>query len=209
LRSAFGIAQQRYASRRRAPLASPAPDGHRPDEPAPGAREYFAPIELSPKVLAFLEPIKYGGPSDLKGRVFRVRPWKSWPMARRIAFMRAFVEDTSRDPAIARKTTEILKTAGVDPKDHKAAWAALLKWVQKNVYYVNERDERLQSPQYTLTEKHGDCDDCAIVLAALGDSIRLPWAYTISGKDAKGALVTWTEGRGPFPAGVEWTHIYL
>lgn len=130
----------------------------RPDSagtPTLAGREEFPPIELSENVRKFLEPITPGG--KLEGRLFRVKPWKDWPMAKRIAFIRAFVTDTSRDPAIVEKATRILKEAGVESKDHERAWAALLKWVQENIYYVNERDERLQSPQYTLTERHGDC----------------------------------------------------
>lgn len=174
--------------------------------PTPGER--FAPVELNPKIQAHLRPVQYEGASDLQGRVNQVIGWEKWPMEKRIAFLRAFVQDTSRDPAIARKATSILRAAGVPVRSHRAQWSALLKWVQKNVYYVNERDERLQSPQYTLTELHGDCDDCAILLAALGDSLRLPWRFTISGRGPKGK-VRWVEGSGPVPPGCTWTHIYL
>lgn len=170
--------------------------------------ERFAPVELAPDVRAHLKAIEYpDGP--MAGRVSQVVGWESWPMTKRIGFLRLFAEDTSRDPAIAKKALEILRLAGAKARDTRAQWAALLKWVQRNIYYVNEPNERLQSPQYTLTERHGDCDDMAILLFALGHSIRLPVRYVISGKAANGARVRWIEGIGPVPQGVNWAHIYL
>lgn len=205
------------ASRRAlsAPARVPVPAGYHPDRrPQPNWKpddppEHYAPIELSPKVLRHLERIAYEGKSEYNGRTFRVKSWSRWPMHERLAFLRDFVQDTARDPAIVRKATRILQKAGAPSKDHRAQWAALLAWTQRNIYYVNERDERFQSPQYTLTERHGDCDDCAVVLAALGDSLRLPWRFVISGKDKSGNLVVYVENTGPIPQNVNWTHIYV
>lgn len=171
--------------------------------------EHYAPIELSHKVLRHLERIEYEGKSEYAGRVFRVKPWSRWPMAERLVFLRDLVQDTARDPAIVRKSMAVIKASGAQASDHKAQWAALLTWVQRHIFYVNERDERFQSPQYTLTERMGDCDDMAIVLAALGDAIRLPWRFVISGRDKSGALVVYVEGTGPVPSNVKWTHIYV
>lgn len=172
--------------------------------------EFYAPIELAPKVAKELEAVRYEGKSPLQGRLYRVTNWDRWGMAERLAFMREFVQDTARDPAISTKATQILDAARVPVKSHRAQWAALLKWVQKNVRYVNERDEKLQSPQYTLTERYGDCDDMAIVLAGLGDSLRLPWRFVISGKrKGSGERVRWVEGEGKCPPNVSWHHIYL
>lgn len=168
-------------------------------------REFFAPIELNPKISAHLRNVAYHGKSPLTGRVFEVKGWKSWPMVKRMAFLRAYVQDTSRDPAIVDKVTQILNDAGVGSRDHREQWAALLKYVQPDresgMRYSNERDERFQSPQYTLTVKNGDCDDLAILLAALGDSHRLPWKFAISGRNKAGQVVVWNEGE-------KWTNAF-
>lgn len=129
-------------------------------------------------------------------------------MERRIAFLRSFVEDTSRDPAIVEKANEIIRSAGVQLRDHRAEWAALLKWVQQNIRFMAESKERIQSPQYTLTQKMGDCDDLALTLAALGYSMRLPFKFVLSGRDKRGRRIRWVEGAGK-PPEASWTHIYV
>lgn len=174
-----------------------------------GGSESFAPIELDPKVSKHLRRVEYEGDSPLKGRLHEIQGWDKWTMERRIAFLRSFVEDTARDPAIAEKATQIVREAGVKLRDHQEEWAALLKWVQQNIRFTAEPKERIQSPQYTLTKRYGDCDDLGITLAALGYSLRLPFRFVLSGKHANGKRVRWVEGTGRVPAGVSWTHIYV
>lgn len=174
---------------------------------AAGPDETFAPVQMSDAVQRTLTAIPSSG--DLDGRLYRVEGFERWPVVKRIAWLRNYVQDVSRDPAIARKAVSILKAAGAEVRDYKAQWAALLAWVQKNIYYVNEPGERFQSPQYTLTEKHGDCDDLAILLASLGHSIRLPFRFVISGKSRHEERVRWVEGNGPVPRNCNWAHIYL
>lgn len=131
----------------------------RPSTPDPTVypRETFAPIQLDPAVQRHLKPVKYEGESRLQGRVNTVEGWEQWDMARRLAFLRSFTKDTARDPAIASKAAGIIRSVGKGSRDHQAQWGALLKWVQTNILYVNEPNERIQSPQFTLTEKLGDC----------------------------------------------------
>ena len=130
-------------------------------------------------------------------------------MEQRLAFLRSFVQDTARDPAIARKAIQIIREARVPLRDHRAEWAALLRWVQRNVRFTAEPNERVQSAQYTLTERYGDCDDLHILLATLGHSIRLPFRFCLSGKDVKGKRIRWVEGTSAAPKGVNWSHIFL
>lgn len=172
-------------------------------------KEVFAPIQLDPAVQQHLKPVKYEGASPMQGRVNTIEGWESWDMGRRLAFLRAFTKDTARDPAVAAKAAHIIRASGKASRDHQAQWAALLKWVQTNILYVNEPNERIQSPQYTLTERLADCDDMAILLAALGESIRLPWRFVISGRSTKGERVRFVEGSGAVPTNVQWSHIYL
>lgn len=172
-------------------------------------KESFAPIELAPEIRQHLKPVKYDGESPMQGRVNTIEGWDSWDMGQRLKFLREFVKDTARDPAIAAKTAAIIRSTGKSSREHQAQWAALLKFVQRTILYVNEPNERIQSAQYTLTERHGDCDDCAIALATLGESVRLPWRFVISGRSTKGERTRYVEGTGPVPRDVVWSHIYL
>ncbi len=175
----------------------------------PGEREHFAPIELADEVQRHLRRVQYEGNSPYKGRVNVIVGWESWSYAQKMAFLRAFVEDTSKDPAIADKAMRILRNAGVAQRDHRGAWEALLKWVQRNIAYQNEPGERFTSPQATLsTGGPSDCDDMAILLAALGNSIRLPWKFTLTGKNRKGERVRWVEGEAE-PKDFNASHIFL
>lgn len=171
--------------------------------------EHFAPIELAEPVQRHLQRIEYEGPTPLAGRVFRITEWDRWNMPQRLAFLRAFVEDTSRDPAIAAKAVEIIRKARVPLRNHRREWEALLRYVQRNIRFTAEPNERIQSPQYTLTTKFGDCDDLHVALAGLAHSIRLPWRFAISGRDKQGRKRRWVEGSGPCPEDVTWTHIFI
>jgi transglutaminase-like putative cysteine protease len=120
-------------------------------------------------------------------------------------------ETSARDPRIATFAVKILREAGVKPREYKKQAAALLAWVQnpKNFYYVNEPDERLQEPLYSLKVRYGDCDDVAILVYALARSIRLPARLVISGVDKRGKKVRYIQGDKHYPSGVDWAHIYL
>ena len=112
-----------------------------------------------------------------------------------------------RDPRIATLAVQILRANGVKPREYRKQAAALLKFVQTRIFYVNEPGERLQDPTYTLRVGYGDCDDMAILLAALCESLRLPWKFVISGREGSGRLIRWVEGT-PYRH-ANWAHIYL
>ncbi len=120
-------------------------------------------------------------------------------------------ENAARDPRMATVAVNILRAANVRPRDYKGQAAAILKWVQTptNIYYVNEPDERLQDPFYTLRVKLGDCDDLAILVYALARSIRLPARLVISGVDRQGKKRRYIQGDPNYPRDVQWSHIYL
>lgn len=178
------------------------------ERPLPVGRKVYAEIELSDELKQQVVPVKYEGDSPMAGRLFTVPGWSKWNMKQRLAFMRAFVEDKARDPMIAEKSEEIIRAAGVREGDYKGEWAALLKWVQRNVRFKAEPEEQLQSPQYTLTQMYADCDDKALLLAALGHARRLPYRFTLSGRDDGNRRVRWVEGHGDPPT-ASWSHIYL
>jgi hypothetical protein len=77
----------------------------------------------------------------------------------------------------------------------------------QGLYYVNEPGERLQDPLYTVQVGYGDCDDLAMLLAALCESLRIPWRFVLSGKNSRGKVIRWMEGTRIPRA--QWSHIYV
>ena len=166
---------------------------------------------MAPKLRAQLRPLGQDRETALTGRQFVISDWERWPMDRRLRFLHELTDDWCRDPALAALAVTIMRNSGAIVRDYRAQWAALLAWVQDpaNFYYANEPNERIQSPQHSINTGTGDCDDAAILLAALGASIRLPFRFVISGVNQHGQKVRWIEGVGPVPPGVQWSHIYV
>lgn len=143
-------------------------------------------------------------------QVHHVQGWGRMTDVERLAFIRKIVLRRGRDPRIAKLCVDIFRKASVKPRDYKGQAAALLAWVQnpKNFYYVNEPAERLQDPIYSIRTKHGDCDDAAILLCTLFESVRLPWKLVLSGRDRyNGQKVRYVEGNRRNMSAA-WTHIY-
>lgn len=126
----------------------------------------------------------------------------------RMAALRDIAERTGRDPRLATLAVNIFKKNGIQPRDYKGQCQALLNWVQKNIYYVNEPQERLQCPIYTLKVGYGDCDDMVLLLCSLAESVKIEWKFVLSGKNKNGKIVRWIEGdKIPNPE-PKWVHIY-
>lgn len=144
-------------------------------------------------------------------KVFDLPAFDGYQDPKKMDVISKIAENAGRDPRMATVAVNILRAANVQPRDYKGQAAALLAWVQnpKNVYYVNEPDERLQDPFYTLKVRYGDCDDVSILLYALARSIRLPAKLVISGLDRRGKKVRYHQGDKNFPKDVDWSHIYL
>jgi transglutaminase-like putative cysteine protease len=142
-------------------------------------------------------------------KVTHLAGWGNMSDPARVEFLRSVAEPAGRDPRIRALAAQILSQAGVDQRQYEQQAAALLRWVQQNIAYINEPGETLQDPGYTLRVKHGDCDDMAILLAALYESIRLPWRFVLAGTMPRTReRVRWVEGT-PFPRGAIMAHIYL
>lgn len=134
--------------------------------------------------------------------------WYKINDAKRLGVIREIVESYGRDPRVAETAVAIVRQAGVKPRNYRGQAEALLRWVQTNIYYINEPGERLQSPLYTLRKRFGDCDDEVILLCSFFEACRLPWKLALAGKHKGGrSLMRYVEG-DPLPHGVEWTHIY-
>ena len=143
---------------------------------------------------------------DATTKVYHLPTWKNQDDPTRIDALRHIALQAGRDPRIAKLAVDICKAAGIPPRQYEKQAAAMLAWVQGSIYYANESGERLQDPLVTLEVGHGDCDDMAILLAALYESMRLPWRYVLSGKQGKG-MVRWIEGTPKKRA--SWSHIYV
>lgn len=59
----------------------------------------------------------------------------------------------------------------------------LQQWVQSNIAYVHDpvTVELVQTPQYTLTQRAGDCDDQAVLLASMLDATGHPARFIAVG----------------------------
>ena len=143
-------------------------------------------------------------------KVHHLVGWSGYGDPKRLEVIRSIAVQRGRDPRIATLAVNIIRKAGILPRDYKGQIGALLAWVQdsKNVYYINEPGERLQDPLYTLKVRYGDCDDLAILLCSMFESCRLSWKLVISGRARGGGKkVRHIDGES-VPHGVDWSHIY-
>lgn len=139
-------------------------------------------------------------------KVYHLPNWANGDDNARMDVISDIIQRYGRDPKIATKCVDILRQYKIEPRDYVGQCAALLKWVQDNIYYVNEPGERLQDPNYTLKVGYGDCDDMAIVLCSFFESMRLPWKLVISGRGSNG-LLRYIHRHGHLPK-ADWSHIY-
>ena len=170
----------------------------------------YTPPCITPVAATELPPDIAGSgaiPVQMGAQVFEIRDWYKKSDPNRIKLLRQVAETGAQNPRVAELAVRIFRSRGVQPREYERQAAALLDWIQKNVYYVNETGEKLQSVEYTLEKRQGDCDDLAITLAAMAESVRLPWRFVLSGNTKSGQLVRWIEGT-PIKA-ARWTHIYL
>ena len=104
-------------------------------------------------------------------KTWKIDSWSSMNQSQRMAFLRSVSSSAGQNPEIATLCVSIFRKDNVKPRDYKAQAHSLLRWVQKNIYYVNECGERLQDPMYTLKIGYGDCDDMALLLGCMCESV--------------------------------------
>lgn len=148
------------------------------------------------------------GESRGQGRVIQIRGWTRKSDKKKLKMLRELAVQYGGDPHMRWfVVNQILKPAGVQQRDFKKQAAAMLKWVQQNIYYTNEPDEQVQTPWRTIAVKTGDCDDSSLLLASFAESIRMPWKFALSGHNGKGKRVRYVEGgRMPY---AQFSHIYV
>lgn len=92
----------------------------------------------------------------------------------------------SPDQIVRRKAEEL--TAGLPPRAWTAEIRALHEYVRDSIRYLRDpvTVERVQTPEETIKNMQGDCDDKATLLAALLDSIGHPAQFVAIGLNGGG-----------------------
>jgi len=150
------------------------------------------------------------GPGGYAGRLYHVAGWNRLNDYERVRRLTDMGQKYGNDPRMRFHTVnQVLKPAGVQPRDYKGQAAAILKYVQ-SMYYTNEPGEQIQSPWWTIKEGTGDCDDLAVLAYALAFSIRLPVRLALGGRDKRTRQpVRWLWGDPKPPKSHKFYHIYV
>lgn len=96
--------------------------------------------------------------------------------------MRQLVRQAVREPAQRCRETA-LAILGSPVPSWEGQCRALQSWVQSNIRYVKDPPdvELVQTPQYTLQQRAGDCDDHAVLLASFLNSTGHPVEFMALG----------------------------
>lgn len=88
--------------------------------------------------------------------------------------MRSIVRAWRSDPGIRELAVRV--TSQCPPKDWVCEVRTLHLWVQQSIRYVADvlEVETLQTPELTLAQRAGDCDDQSILLASLLQAVGHP-----------------------------------
>jgi hypothetical protein len=92
----------------------------------------------------------------------------------------------AKDFFVRQKAIDILLENQIKPKDYSGEINALFQWVQQNIRYTKDiyRVELLHTPRRMLELRAGDCDDMAILLGSMLESIGHPIRLVIMGPDS-------------------------
>jgi Transglutaminase-like superfamily len=95
---------------------------------------------------------------------------------RTVEHISALIKQGAKDFHVRQTAIDILLRRGVRPKDYLGEIKALFEWVQQNVRYTKDtfRVEVLHSARRMLELRAGDCDDMAILLGAMLESVGHP-----------------------------------
>lgn len=83
---------------------------------------------------------------------------------------------------------QILDPAGVAPHDTLGAVRAIFAWVRDEVRFLLEHGEQVLTPGRVLLWRLGDCDDRSGLVAAMLQSIRVPWRLKLLARQIGGRL---------------------
>jgi transglutaminase-like putative cysteine protease len=89
-----------------------------------------------------------------------------------LRYMRRVVDHARGMPVIRAAARDIVfRINSCHEYDHRAHAIALGRWVQRHVTYVNELPDVFQTPEVTLIQRYGDCEDKSMLTAALLESV--------------------------------------
>lgn len=93
------------------------------------------------------------------------------------------------------RTLAVSIIAGLPHKAYAQQAAHVQAWVQINIQYVRDvrTVETLTPPPYLLTTRAGDCDDQAMLVASLLESIGLPARLVAGGHTPESYAHVWAE----------------
>ncbi|MEL7832795.1 transglutaminase-like domain-containing protein [Fodinibius sp. Rm-B-1B1-1] len=100
---------------------------------------------------------------------------------------------------ITRKVPRNINTGLPDLRNVDQIAGAIYKWITKNINYVRDpwNIERIQSPDVTIRQKAGDCDDHAILSAALLQSLGIQTGFRIVSRTGRTYDHIYTVFRSP------------
>lgn len=84
-----------------------------------------------------------------------------------LVWMRQLAHEAQNDVRLRMLVEKIV--ANVFQRDYLSEYAAILNWVRRNVRYVRDPRtiEQVATPASTISRAAGDCDDMAVLIAAL------------------------------------------
>lgn len=133
----------------------------------------------------FLAKIMYlssaGTEKSAHSQQLRALPDGVLGVKRTLQYMRRFTNEAKILPGIRNLAHSIV--ARVPSKDWAAEVEAIQNWVRSNIRYTFDVAgvETLQRPDVTVDLGHGDCDDHAALVAALGESVGYPARFVAIG----------------------------
>ncbi|WP_322575351.1 transglutaminase-like domain-containing protein [Fodinibius sp.] len=100
---------------------------------------------------------------------------------------------------ITRRVPRNISTGLPDLRNVDQIAEAIYKWITSNINYVRDpwNIERIQSPDVTLRQKAGDCDDHAILSAALLQTLGIQTGFRIVSRTGRTYDHIYTVFRSP------------
>lgn len=111
---------------------------------------------------------------DLAGRPAPTRVMQFGSQQEQVLFLGQMVRAYRNRLPIRERAVAICREYDIPAKRKIAQAIGIGRWVQREIYYVNEGDETFQSPIRTLKSGFGDCDDFTTLIGALCESIGIP-----------------------------------
>jgi hypothetical protein len=111
------------------------------------------------------------------------------------AFLENLIFAGAVNPTVRRVTVDLM--IGVGRDDHVERLCRIHRFVRDSVPYHREPVEMFHPAGQTLVEG-GDCDDKAILICAMGWTLRYPWrVLKLGGQNDPGGHYTTAIGYGP------------